>query len=102
MLSEVEDHGLGSKHVRDPALSKFSPSKHLGSTSETYAIALENYANTNPDRLIKLSSKKRKKHWPEFAWKQKDAMDKEGFTSLMQLRYMRSLVDPGEAVPKTS
>lgn len=79
-----------------PSLSLYNPSTHLGSISETYAAAIEKYIETNPHRLLK-TKKKHRADWPAFI-RADDLMTVDHFRSLMNMRYMRSLVEPGEAV----
>jgi DNA-directed RNA polymerase I subunit RPA1 len=82
----------------DPTLSVFSPSTHIGSTSEAYAFKVNEYTSTNPQRLLK-SKKKDRETWHEWERKNKNALiEMEDFKVLMAMRYMRSLADPGEAV----
>lgn len=102
-VSRVTDLGLDwaketLKHPEShpPPLSIHNPSTNLGSVSEMYAAAMEKYIKTNPQRLLK-TKKKSRADWPEFI--DTDGLMKlEHFRSLMSIRYMRSLVEPGEAV----
>lgn len=76
-----------------PPLSIYNPSRYLGSTSEKFAEAMDQYIKSNPEGLLK--SKKdvqepiKKRHLP---------VPVSRFRVLMNVKYMRSLVDPGEAV----
>ncbi|KAI0959721.1 hypothetical protein AcW1_004466 [Taiwanofungus camphoratus] len=77
-----------------PTLSVYNPSRYLGSTSEKFAEKVDEYVKKNPQDLLKkkgldenLPIKRRK---PLFSAKQ--------FRLLMNVKYMRSLVEPGEAV----
>ncbi|KIW10643.1 hypothetical protein PV08_11607 [Exophiala spinifera] len=72
---------------RDPLTGLFSPASHLGSTSESFAEALNAYIKENPDKLIR-----DKKTNPG------GIISKRTFQSIMDLKYMRSIVEPGEAV----
>ena len=76
----------------EPALSKFSPSRYFGSMSENYAKKINNYVEDNKFGFI--SKKGVTKPSP---YASERIADKE-FTSLARARYMRGLVDPGEAV----
>lgn len=67
----------------DPVLSVYSPSKYLGSVSEKFQDKLEEYARDHPEAFAKHSS---------------DGVSEKKFRALMQLKYMRSLINPGEAV----
>lgn len=76
-----------------PALSLYSPSVYLGSTSEKFAEALERYIKTNPDGLLK------SKIEPMHAIKRRyPPIPGARFRLLGNVKYMKSLVDPGEAV----
>ncbi|KIK67830.1 hypothetical protein GYMLUDRAFT_1014032 [Collybiopsis luxurians FD-317 M1] len=75
----------------DPALSLYNPTRYLGSTSEAFAEALKVYLKKNPDRLIKGDFEEK--------WKsRKSPLSAGSFRMLMHVKYMRSLVEPGEAV----
>ncbi|WRT67829.1 uncharacterized protein IL334_004803 [Kwoniella shivajii] len=76
----------------DPALSLFAPSRHIGSMSEEYAKKLNQYIDDNKFGYI---SKKGEHKSSPFASER--IPDKE-FLGLARARYMRSLVEPGEAV----
>ncbi|CAB5372246.1 unnamed protein product [Rhizophagus irregularis] len=69
----------------DPALSIYSPSRYLGSVSETFHNALEKYSKENPDKLLDKSNKE-------------NSLTRPAFVKLMHLKYLHSLVEPGEAV----
>ena len=71
----------------DPALSLFNPSSSMGSTSEKFAAALKSYCDKNPDLLLR-----DKKHTS------KSDITKKVFSSLLNMKYLKSVVDPGEAV----
>ena len=77
-----------------PALSLYNPSRYLGATSEKFAKAVQDYVKSNPDSLLKSKNSEvtkwlRQRHEP---------ISSHLFKALMNVRYMRSLVDPGEAV----
>ena len=76
-----------------PPLSIYNPSRYLGSTSEKFAEALDRYIKTNPDGL--LMSKDGRGHAIK---KRQPPVPGSRFRMLMNVKYMRSLVDPGEAV----
>ncbi|EGV63759.1 DNA-directed RNA polymerase subunit [Yamadazyma tenuis] len=64
----------------DPTISVYNPAKYLGAVSENFQNSLEKFISDNKE-LFK-----------------KDKVGKEKFKALMQLKYMRSLINPGEAV----
>ena len=65
----------------DPVLSKYNPAKYLGSVSEKFQDKLENFLENNSKLFKSL-----------------DNINEKKFRALMQLKYMRSLINPGEAV----
>ena len=76
----------------DPVLSVYNPAKYLGATSEQFATAVGEYAKKNPSKLLLLKGE-------EDPIKRKKALVKvNNFKTLMNIKYMRSLVEPGEAV----
>jgi DNA-directed RNA polymerase I subunit RPA1 len=76
-----------------PALSKYSPSRYLGSTSEKFAEEVDSYIKSNPDKLLKV------KKTEEIVFKRRHPLvTAKHFRLLMNVKYMRSLVEPGEAV----
>lgn len=77
----------------EPAMSRFSPSRYLGSMSEAYAKEVNNYISTNKMGLIE-----RKKGEPTPSPYSSEKVHERGFTQLARVRYMRSLIEPGEAV----
>lgn len=65
----------------DPVLARYNPAKYLGSVSENFQDKLENFLDTYSQTF--------KKH---------ENVNEKKFRALMQLKYMRSLIDPGESV----
>jgi DNA-directed RNA polymerase I subunit RPA1 len=76
-----------------PVLSLYSPSRYLGSTSEGFAKKIDEYVKENKGKF--LVSKRFEDTKP---WQTKGRISQRTFRQLMNVRYMRSLVDPGEAV----
>ncbi|KAJ7639015.1 hypothetical protein FB45DRAFT_827720 [Roridomyces roridus] len=80
------------REAYDPVLSMHSPSRYLGSTSEGFAAAVDKYIKTNPHNLLQEKGK-------EELYKSSRTLAHPGnFRLLMNVKYMRSLVEPGEAV----
>ncbi|KAF2823082.1 DNA-directed RNA polymeras-like protein I subunit [Ophiobolus disseminans] len=77
----------GNVTAIDPALSVYTPSRHSGSTSEKFFQAKKEYSETNPDKLLK-----KKKKDPE------GEILNKSFEQMLDLKYLRCLVEPGEAV----
>ncbi|PKY08955.1 beta and beta-prime subunits of DNA dependent RNA-polymerase [Aspergillus campestris IBT 28561] len=77
----------GKPEAMDPALSIWHPGGNLGSTSEAFSQALKKYEDSNPDQVLKDKKK------PGTG-----VISKKGFNTVMNMKYMKSVVDPGEAV----
>ena len=71
----------------DPLLKEYSPSRVIGATSEKFSKLVAAYLKDNPDKLIK-----DKKAGIE------GILTKKAFQRLMDIKYLRSVVDPGEAI----
>ena len=78
----------GRIDAMDPVTAVYHPASNIGSTSESFHLAFKAYLTENPDGIIK-----KKKEG-----KGGDGMTKATFKGIMDVKYMRSLVDPGEAV----
>lgn len=76
------------KTLDDPSLSIYDPCRFLGSTSEKFAEKVEQYVKVLKETAANESNFKRR--YP--------SISPRHFKLLMQVKYMRSLVDPGEAV----
>lgn len=63
----------------DPIISVYNPAKYLGAVSERFQANLDQFVSEHKDLF-------------------KGKVSKDKFKALMQLKYMRSLVNPGEAV----
>ena len=97
-FAKLGSSGLAAEHkeilkavkkgkLADPLTASYGPASHFGSTSESFAAALTGYIKENPDKLI------RDKYTnPE------GVVSKKTFQALMDLKYMRSVVEAGEAV----
>ncbi|KAK6463825.1 alpha subunit of RNA polymerase I [Scheffersomyces coipomensis] len=72
----------------DPVLNVFNPSKYLGSVSEKFQEKLDKFVTEKPEVFAKSKDEA----------KSTGKITEKKFRALMQLKYMRSLVNPGEAV----
>ncbi|KAH8698596.1 putative DNA-directed RNA polymerase I subunit [Talaromyces proteolyticus] len=73
--------------AKDPVLSVYHPGGHYGSVSESFSQALKEYGEDNPDKLLK-----DKKRGVE------GMLSKKSFESVMHMKYLNSVIDPGDAV----
>ncbi|KIJ44014.1 hypothetical protein M422DRAFT_228619 [Sphaerobolus stellatus SS14] len=78
-----------------PTMADYSPSRYLGSTSEKFAKAIDNYVKANKDKLLIV--KKDAQGEPD-PLHRKGLIKPNHFRQLMNVKYMRSLAEPGEAV----
>ena len=70
----------------DPVLANFNPGKYAYATSETFADAVSRYLKNNPDKLVK------DKENPAGIGTRK------ALEPVLMAKYLKSTVDPGEAV----
>lgn len=77
----------GDIAAMDPALSIYPPHANAGSTSEKFFDAARKYVNDNPDGLIRSKTSKGE-----------DKINKKFFQSMLNMKYSRAIVEPGEAV----
>ncbi|MBW0491771.1 hypothetical protein O181_031486 [Austropuccinia psidii MF-1] len=87
---------IGAQLLSPPTLSLYSPSRYLGSVSERFEREVYEYQQSNPMRILK-SRKHIRKHWPAYI-KSNQLVPMQLFRSLMHVRFMKGLVDPGEVV----
>jgi DNA-directed RNA polymerase I subunit RPA1 len=77
----------------DPVLSLYNPGRYIGSVSDKFSNSVDEYIQKNPDKLLSSKDSKNSKS----GWSNKKI--KPGrFRALMDVKYMHSLVEPGEAV----
>ena len=77
----------GRLDAMDPVLAVYNPGSVIGSTSEAFACALNEYCERNPDGVIKDKIKA-----------PNAAINKKTLTALLNVKYMKSTIEPGEAV----
>lgn len=86
--AEKKFRKTGDLGVSDPALSLYPPGKYVGSTSEKIYRAAKEYVEQNPHQLIR--NKK--------TGVGGNGVTKKNFQSILDLRYLKSVVEAGEAV----
>ena len=79
----------GRVDCMDPVLALHNPGSTIGSTSENFATALKSYCDSNPDNRIRDKSNPKARDAP---------VTKKTFGALMDVKYMKSTIEPGEAV----
>ncbi|KAL5507950.1 hypothetical protein ACEPAH_5568 [Sanghuangporus vaninii] len=78
----------------DPVMSVYNPGRTVGATSEKFAQKVEEFIKANPDHLLRDKSAEA----PSWLSKGRKRISRKHFRMLMNAKYMRSMVDPGEAV----
>jgi DNA-directed RNA polymerase I subunit RPA1 len=99
IMDEAVDHmkkALKKPHKYEPAMSKYTPSRYLGAMSEAYAKKVNNYIKENKHGLIRRKGGDEQKSSPYIP--SSAQINERDFQQLARVRFMRSLVDPGEAV----
>ncbi|KAL8689552.1 MAG: hypothetical protein Q9218_004801 [Villophora microphyllina] len=82
----------GKLGAMDPALAHFNPGAVYGSTSEMFATKFREYCDENPHRLIRDKKNKHEKGGSSAT------ITKRTFQTLLDMKYLKSVIDPGEAV----
>lgn len=75
-------------------MSTYNPSLYLGATSELFAEKLYEYVDKNPHKLFDDNTMDQGWH-PQ---RRQPLLDARAMKTLMWIKYMRSMVDPGEVV----
>ncbi len=83
---------LSRRDAMATPLELFNPTRFLGSTSERFAERLNDYIKSNPDNLLKSKN-------DGLSIRRRHALrSTNDFRLMMMFKYLRSLVEPGEAV----
>ncbi|KAI4246633.1 MAG: hypothetical protein LQ352_006359, partial [Teloschistes flavicans] len=82
----------GKLGAMDPALAHFNPGAVYGSTSEMFATKFKEYCDENPHHLIRDKKDKQEKGVSS------TTITKRTFQTLLDMKYLKSVIDPGEAV----
>ncbi|KAK5168732.1 uncharacterized protein LTR77_006041 [Saxophila tyrrhenica] len=85
--AEKKHRKTGDLGAMDPALSRYTPGTHAGSTSEKMLRESRSYTDANPDGIIR-----DKKTNPN------GEVSKRNFQSILDLRYLKTVAEAGEAV----
>jgi len=94
-LKKVKKSDKTGKKVPDPALSKWNPSVHAGSTSENFLSAFRDFCEENPGGVLELKKDKKSKDDKE---RDEKRITKKSLEVLLNIKYLKSIVDAGEAV----
>ncbi|KEY64139.1 hypothetical protein S7711_09699 [Stachybotrys chartarum IBT 7711] len=92
MKSAVKHAKGRDPKAKDPLASAFNPATNAFATSEKFYEAMSAYLKENPDGLVRDKSDKTKKTLAKVVLNRKNA------EMLFAMKYLRSLVEPGEAV----
>ncbi|KAJ3025212.1 UNVERIFIED_CONTAM: hypothetical protein HDU68_007368 [Siphonaria sp. JEL0065] len=94
---KVAEGELDAEKV-DPVMSVLNPSRNLGSVSEAFREQLDEYVEKNKGDLLEKKKDRVTSKRPQQAWDGESPVKGKMFKILMNLKYLYSLVDPGEAV----
>ncbi|XP_062517493.1 DNA-directed RNA polymerase I subunit RPA1-like isoform X2 [Corticium candelabrum] len=82
-----ETYRRRSRACPDPTLSRYSPARYFGSVSENLEDLLDDYVQNNTDKLLCDAEPTRR-----------GLVQKGKFSTMVELKFMRSLTEPGESV----
>lgn len=88
-VAEKKYRKTGDLGVTDPAISVYAPARHAGSMSEKMMTSARQWVDTNEDKLIR--DKKKNIAGP-------GTLSKSNFNGILEMRYLKSVVETGEAV----
>ncbi|KAL7780875.1 beta and beta-prime subunits of DNA dependent RNA-polymerase [Trichoderma afarasin] len=92
MKSAVRHAKLNDRKGKDPLTASFDPATNAFATSETFYEAMTTYLNDNADGLV------REKNSQDKTSLNQVKLNKKNAEMLFAMKYLRSLVEPGEAV----
>ncbi|KAG5938822.1 hypothetical protein E4U53_007934 [Claviceps sorghi] len=92
MKSAIKHHQAGSLKGKDPLTSIFNPATNLFVSSEVFYNAMSSYLDKNVDGLV------RDKHGDKAAASKKSVLTRKNAEVVFAMKYLQSLVEPGEAV----
>ncbi|KAG6038114.1 hypothetical protein E4U41_004536 [Claviceps citrina] len=90
MKSAIKHHKAGSLKAKDPLSSVFNPATNLFVSSELFHDAMTSYLNDNADGLVRDKSAARDSA--------KSVLTRKNAEVVFAMKYLQSLVEPGEAV----
>eukprot|EP00743_Colponemidia_sp_Colp-15_P005106 GILK01005496.1.p1 GENE.GILK01005496.1~~GILK01005496.1.p1 ORF type:complete len:1772 (-),score=385.89 GILK01005496.1:91-4842(-) len=82
----------------DPVMAKFSPARYLGAISEKLAFDLDQYIRVNPDNVLLSTGEDNGENGSKKVKVTSAEIKPRHFKTLLHLKAMHSLVDPGEPV----
>lgn len=106
VLEKVAAGEADASSVPDPVISTLVPSRFLGSVSEKFNDCIDAFISENKNNLLERKKKKsdhkegtaNKCERPQTSWSGGSPVSGRLFKFLMNLKYLHSLVEPGEAV----
>ncbi|KOS19807.1 DNA-directed RNA polymerase I subunit [Escovopsis weberi] len=92
MASAIKHANPRDRKAKDPLTASFDPATNAFATSETFFKSMTDYLNENPDNLVRGKGEQPKSSMSQAILNRKNA------EMLFAMKYLRSLVEPGEAV----
>ena len=87
-IKSAKANGIHHNSGPDPVQSLYNPARHAFATSESYYSEVTSYLKGNPDKLVKEKNKSNSK----------GLYTQKTLEPMLMAKYLKSLVDPGEAV----
>ena len=95
MKSAIKHAKAHDANGKDPLTANFDPATNAFATSETFYDAMTSYLKDNADGLVRDKGDKGDKTW---RGSNHVALNRKNAEMLFAMKYLRSLVEPGEAV----
>jgi DNA-directed RNA polymerase I subunit RPA1 len=86
MKKGIKTSKVKAADAADPVLAHYHPGRYLYSTSEHFYRALDDYMKKNPDGLVKTKTNPTGVH------------SRKALEPILNVKYLKSVVEPGEAV----
>ncbi|PHH84698.1 hypothetical protein CDD83_1534 [Cordyceps sp. RAO-2017] len=90
MKNAIKHAKARDKSVKDPLIAKVNPATHAFATSENFHTAMTEYLTRNSDGLVRDKDSKPGQGY--------QGLNRKNAEMLFAMKYLRSLVEPGEAV----
>ncbi|RDA90344.1 hypothetical protein CP533_3069 [Ophiocordyceps camponoti-saundersi (nom. inval.)] len=99
MKSAIKHADNDGFKCKDPLISKVNPATNAFVTSEAFYGSMTNYLKANPNGLIKQKGDGAKQTSSHAMWHRKSAtLNRKNAELLFAFKYLKSLMEPGEAV----
>ncbi|KAG5992467.1 hypothetical protein E4U43_003756 [Claviceps pusilla] len=98
MKSAIKHHKAGSLKGKDPLTSIFNPATNLFVSSEVFYDAMSSYLDKNADGLVRDKHGDKAASSSSSSSSKKSVLTRKNAEVVFAMKYLQSLVEPGEAV----